>query len=423
MNCRRANRRSLWAIVLTLTLAPAAAAHASPSIFALPDPSGKLDSPASIAAGPDQTMWVANAGPLHQRGPERFAVGQVDLAGRYRLYRTKGETYGIAVLPDGTVFATEPYTSRIARITPDGVVAEFPTPTANAGPGSIAAGPDGNAWFTETGLGGFAAVARITPDGRITEFPVPRLPYLGTTVPADLGTIVAGADDRLWFATGLGAGSTTTTGDVVTFSLPEPASPAGILAAADGSVWVTQSSLPRVDRLTALGELSPLALPDDSDGVSIAAGPDGAIYFTQSTGHTLWRADGDALRRIDLQVVDRVRRSARAKPLTIGENGGAPGIAAGPAGTLWIAATLTRKGGTKGGVAVVNVEDRCIVPDLTGDTLGLARLDLANHACGLEGLPATTLRRSPRVACQFPPAGAVLAHGALVSATFGTCRR
>lgn len=407
--------------MLALTLAPAA--HASPSIFALSDPSGKLDSPASIAAGSDQTMWIANAGPLHQRGPERFAVGRVGLAGRYSLFRTTGETYGVTVLADGTAFATEPYTSRIARITPAGIVTEFPTPTRDAGPASIATGPDGNAWFTETGLGGTAAVARITPDGRITEFPVPRLPYLGTTVPADLGTIVAGQDDRLWFATGLGAGSITTTGDAVTFSLPEPASPAGIVAAADGSLWVTQSSLPRVDRLTATGELDPLALPDDADGVSIAAGPDGAMYFTQSTGHTLWRADGDGLRRIDLQVVDRVKRSARAKPLAITENGGAPGIAAGPAGTLWIAATFTRKGGTKGGIAVVNLEDRCIVPDLTGDTLGLARLDLANHACGLEGLPPTTTARSPRVACQFPLAGTVLDHGALVSATFGKCRR
>jgi streptogramin lyase len=420
MNCRRANRRSLWALALALALAPAA--EASPTIFALPDPSGKLDSPASIAAGPDGTMWIANAGPLHARGPERFAVGQVDLAGRYRLHRTKGETYGITALGDGTVFATEPYTSRIARITPGGVVTEFPTPTRDAGPGSIAAGPDGNAWFTETGLGATAAVARITPAGQITEFAVPRLPYLGTTVPADLGTIVAGSDDRLWFATGLGAGSITTAGDVVTFSLPEPASPAGIAAAADGSLWITQSTLARVDRLTAAGGLNPLALPDGADGVSIAAGPDGAMYFTQSAAHTLWRAAGDALAPIDLQLVDRVRRSARAKPLTVAENGGAPGLAAGPAGTLWIAASLTRKGGSKGGIAVVNLEDRCIVPDLTGDTLGLARLDLANHACGLGGLPPVTPARSPRVACQYPPAGTVLDHGSLVSATFGKCR-
>src|SRR5436190_15578014 len=137
-----------WVMAVVLALAVAPAARGTPSIFALSDPSGRLDSPASIAAAPDQTMWIANAGPLHARGPARFAVGQVDLAGRYRLYRTGGETFGIAVLPNGTVFATEPYTSRIARIAPDGRVTEFPTLTPDVSPGAMAAGPDGNAWFT-----------------------------------------------------------------------------------------------------------------------------------------------------------------------------------------------------------------------------------------------------------------------------------
>src|SRR3954447_13217859 len=101
-----------WVMATVLALAVAPAASAAPSIFALSDPTGRLDSPASIAAGPDQTMWIANAGPLRMKGPERFAIGRADLSGRYRLYRTKGETFGIAVMLDGTVFATEPYTSR-----------------------------------------------------------------------------------------------------------------------------------------------------------------------------------------------------------------------------------------------------------------------------------------------------------------------
>ena len=92
------------AAVLALAMAPAAGAAPAaftPTVFALSDPAGRLDSPASIAAGPDQTMWIANAGPLRMKGPERFAIGRVDLGGRYRLYRTKGETFGIAVMPDG----------------------------------------------------------------------------------------------------------------------------------------------------------------------------------------------------------------------------------------------------------------------------------------------------------------------------------
>jgi virginiamycin B lyase len=408
-----------WFIAALLVLAGApAAAGAAPSMFTLSDPSGRLDSPASIAAGPDQTMWIANAGPLHQRGPERFAVGRVDLSGRYRLYHTKGETFGIAVLPDGTAFASEPYASRIARITTDGRVTEFPTPSPGAGPGAMAAGPDGKAWFTETLLGATARIGRITPAGTISEFPVQPLPYLFTTVPADLGPITPGPGDRLWFTTGLGIGSISTSGDVVTSALPELSSPAGIAAAGDGTLWVTQSSLPRVDRLTLGGEYEPLELPETADGTSIAAGSDGAMYFTQSTAHTLWRA-GDTLTTIDLSLLDRVKRGAKPKLLTVSDNGGAPGLAAGPAGTLWITASLTRKGGMKGGIAVVNVGGRCIVPDLTADTPSQARLDAANHACGLAATPAPA---RARVGCQDLAPGTVLEHGALVSPTFGKCR-
>ena len=60
-----------------------------------------------------------------------------------------------------------------ARITPAGVVTEFtggvtPGFSANSRPGPIAAGPDGNLWFTEENNPG--AVARITPGGVVTEF-------------------------------------------------------------------------------------------------------------------------------------------------------------------------------------------------------------------------------------------------------------
>ena len=408
-----------WVVAAMLALAVPSAASAAPSIFALSEPTGKLDSPASIAAAPDQTMWIANAGPLRQRGPERFAVGQVNLAGRYRLYRTKGETYGIAVLPDGTVFATEPYTSRIARITPDGRVTEFPTPTPKAAPGAIAAGPDGNAWFAESALGGIAKIGRITPGGFITEFPVPPLPYLDTTIPADVGTIVAGQDDRLWFTTGLGIGSISTSGDVVTFALPEPASPQGLAIAADGTLWVTESVACRGSTASPRRRASTRSCCPSTDGVSLAAGSDGAMYFAQSLGHTLWRA-GDSLEPINLQVVDRVQAGRAPKLLSVAENGGSPGVAMGPADTLWIAATITRTGGVKGGVAVVNL----------GGELHRPRPGRRHRGPGAAGRRQPRLRARPprrpapsaRVACQDPPAGTVLDHGALVTATFGKCR-
>ena len=188
---------------------------------------------------------------------------------------------------------------------------------------------------------------------------------------------------------------------MVTFELPEPASPAGLAAAADGTLWVTEARCRAIDRLTPDGRQDPLELPEEVDGVSIVPGPDGAMYFMQSLDHTLWRA-GDTLETINLQVVDRVKRKARPKLLSIAENGGTPGIAMGPADTLWIAASTSRTGGTKGGVAVVNLGGSCIVPDLAGDTVGQARLDLSNHSCALATAATGNqgARRLPGPACR-----------------------
>ena len=48
----------------------------------------------------------------------------------------------------------------IGRITPSGLIAEFPIPGAKSRPWGIAAGPDGDLWFTDPGKG---KIGRITP--------------------------------------------------------------------------------------------------------------------------------------------------------------------------------------------------------------------------------------------------------------------
>ena len=68
-----------------------------------------------------------------------------------------------------------------------GLITEFTVPTAGSQPG-IAAGPDGNLWFTEiTGN----KIGRITPAGVITEFPIRR-----RAPPRHQ----PGPDGNLWFA-------------------------------------------------------------------------------------------------------------------------------------------------------------------------------------------------------------------------------
>jgi virginiamycin B lyase len=58
--------------------------------------------------------------------------------------------WGITAGPDGNLWFTEHSGNKIGRITPAGVITEFPIPTRRSGPFGITAGPDGNLWFTET---------------------------------------------------------------------------------------------------------------------------------------------------------------------------------------------------------------------------------------------------------------------------------
>src|ERR1700730_6073061 len=76
--------------------------------------------------------------------------------------RLTSVAYEIAAGPDGALWFTETFASRIGRITTSGVVSEFPLPTSGSGPADIAAGPDGALWFTEEGV---HKIGRITTSG------------------------------------------------------------------------------------------------------------------------------------------------------------------------------------------------------------------------------------------------------------------
>src|SRR5207249_1633880 len=76
---------------------------------------------------------------------------------------------GIAAGPDGNLWFTEELANQIGRITPTGGIAEFSLPS-DANVGNIAAGADGNLWFTEFNTN---RIGRISLSGAVTEFAVP----------------------------------------------------------------------------------------------------------------------------------------------------------------------------------------------------------------------------------------------------------
>ena len=66
---------------------------------------------------------------------------------------------GITVGPDGNLWFTDSGLGMIGRITPSGQVTEFKVPYQFSRPAYIVTGPDGNLWFTDPGSGAIGRVA------------------------------------------------------------------------------------------------------------------------------------------------------------------------------------------------------------------------------------------------------------------------
>jgi streptogramin lyase len=153
-----------------------------------------------ITAGPDGNLWFAE-GNFDTSLPGK--IGRITPAGgitEFSLPSDLAGPYSIASGPDGNLWFSG-FASAIGRITPSGDITAFPfPPPVQYGIAShgITTGPDGNLWYFGATFipGGVATyLARITPSGVITEFP----PYWGQE-------IAAGPDGNLWFTSADGVG-------------------------------------------------------------------------------------------------------------------------------------------------------------------------------------------------------------------------
>jgi streptogramin lyase len=201
--------------------------------------------------------------------------------------------YYIAAGPDGNMWFTEPgnpggigkinpSTGRITEVATGGVTPGF---TANRLPSDIVAGPDGNLWFTENGG---SAVAKINPSSAaVTEYQTPS-PNSG---PYD---IVVGPDRNLWFTEANGPGRIArinpNTGTIVEFTggLTANSAPAGIVLGPDGNLWFTEYNNPgRVGKVDpSTGTITEVATAGTTPGFTanqqpneMVAGPDGNLWF------------------------------------------------------------------------------------------------------------------------------------------------
>jgi hypothetical protein len=197
------------------------------------------------------------------------------------------------VQPVGGVFLVGPSLVMIGRITPAGVLTEFPLPDSVYG-GSLTVGPDGNLWFL-----GLSAFGRITPAGTLAEFPLPVPPSaLSGPIGSPLvpGAMTVGPDGNLWFPeAGTGAiGRITPAGAHTTFPLPAgDGSPFGLTVGPDGNLWFlatlsvgrsTQYVIGRVTPSGAGGITQVHLSPPGGSALDLGptkptVGPDGNLWF------------------------------------------------------------------------------------------------------------------------------------------------
>jgi streptogramin lyase len=232
--------------------------------------------------------------------------------------------------PDGNLWFTEiafdpqtqQETDKIGRIPPSGSpIDEFPLPTANAGPGAITTGPDGNLWFTENNA---SNIGRISTDGSIIrEFPIsapassisqgpdgrvffiePVPNRIGYMRPDGTGfgeisfqdyaptSIALGPDGNLWFTEQSTTLSTSKIGwlnlmsSIVEFDLPPSGTPGSITLGPDGNLWLVQDNFntaSQIGRITPAGIVSEFAVPGPLFPTSIAPVGDGNLWFTGSS--------------------------------------------------------------------------------------------------------------------------------------------
>jgi len=169
-----------------------------------PAASANFVTPAAVAAGPHDELYVADAGAQRIRivspnrtvrtlagsAPLEFgglwaAPGNVDGPGTTARF---SEPEGIAVARDGTVYVADTGNKSIRRITPAGVVSTFAT--GFGAPRGIAIDDAGDLYVADAVLG----LRKIASNGTVTSIPVPATRAYGVALLPQPFTIVLSDD-------------------------------------------------------------------------------------------------------------------------------------------------------------------------------------------------------------------------------------
>jgi virginiamycin B lyase len=145
----------------------------------------------NITVGPDGALWFAE--------PYVQQLGRITTAGAITEMQLPAPGASVLTIgSDGALwYASNSTPTVIGRVTLTGQITTFPVSSAHQPLLGITLGPDGNVWFTNNPSD---LIGRVTPAGVVTEFPSLANPGPPTTSTlSGPSRIVAGPDGNLWF--------------------------------------------------------------------------------------------------------------------------------------------------------------------------------------------------------------------------------
>ncbi|GAA4790754.1 virginiamycin B lyase family protein [Lysobacter hankyongensis] len=206
--------------------------------------------------------------------------------------------------------AAVPLNNKILRLTPDGRILEYDTPTPESAPTSIKMAPDGRLWFTERAAG---KIGSLDPSsGRIEEFDIPSPGSMPT------GIAVDHHDGMVWFTekqSGKIGRFDPKRRTFEEFNTPHPKSePSTIVLDHDGHVWFDERGADHLVRMNPRTlEMKTFPVPTKGSRV-IGLVPDkrGYMWFLELAGQKIGRLDVNSGQIIEYEIPTRTASPFKA---------------------------------------------------------------------------------------------------------------
>lgn len=217
--------------------------------------------------------------------------------------------YGVAVAADGTVWTSLVERGELARLDPDGTCTQIGLGSSQSRPMVLANGDNDDLWCSR----GDGLLAHIDQAGTISSRPVL------TTTATPYG-VCAGPERTLWYTLvdHDRIGRVTPDGDTEEFPVPEGSMPSMLCAAGDNRVWVTLNQADALCAITLDGKLTTYPLPTPAAAPVGICASHGGVWFAEIGAGQIGRISHNG----DVEEFPLPDRSSRPHAIAATRDGG-----------------------------------------------------------------------------------------------------